>query len=774
MKPRQILLAAACCVLSAASGQTLITGRVVEQSSSEDVTGAVVTLIENDSVRTGQTQTDAGGRFAVSATQAGTRTLRVTMLGYEPAVVAVIGDDERIDVGYVFLTESSVQLDEVTVYGSGIIEKVDKYIVLPSTGQLDRSAQSIDLFAQLDLPGLRTDPILRSIKVEDRTPVYLVNGREQPLYRILNLNPKDILRIEYSNNPGIRYLDKGYSGVINVVLRERQQGGSLFVQGSGALNAKQVNGGVQGSYNYKKSEFVVSYNTYWSDYDHRTNDQTESYVAPDASVDRGQTGYDSGLSRKNHSVALEYNFVPELNTMLSARVQGVFSDFENEDNGKMAERPWKGTPFDFEKTSFSAGRSAMPSLDLFFSKKFKRQQSLELNMAGSYADKNHSSELLYAYTDGKTDRIANGADGHGYAFSGEAVYNKGFKNVVTRFGLQYTYNYDTNGYIDGQQSLQKKHNTYVYGELRGRLNKASYSIGTGMKTFTAENNAAKKTHYVNNSVATLLYPISKQWSLNYTLMYQPNIPSLSSLSPVVLQSDDRVYYTGNPNLKPSNWFYNRALVRFNNNKGMTWAFWLSYGRVFNPIVPTFTYNAAGEYFLSKPGNERYDDDMGVQVNFGYQNLWKHVNVFAECGYHHYETAGRNYRHSHDNFYSSLQLHVYFGKWTVSGSVTITPKSSLAGEVITENGRNSRLSLQYKIRNNLYVYGSVNYLFQKSGRKYQSENLSSLHPSSGKIHIRDYANMVSIGLSYNINFGKQMKKSRRTWKESNYESGATQF
>ena len=180
MKPLMaaVLLASA----TAAMPQTVIKGRVVSQSSSDAIAGASVTLLKDDTVPAAQTMTASNGSFQINSDMSGNKIILVSMTGYKPERVAVIGgEDDVTDIGYIFLAESAVNLNEITVYGSGIIEKVDKFIVLPGKDQVERSARSIDLFAQLDLPGLRTDPILERVTVEDRTPVYQINGRQQPL-----------------------------------------------------------------------------------------------------------------------------------------------------------------------------------------------------------------------------------------------------------------------------------------------------------------------------------------------------------------------------------------------------------------------------------------------------------------------------------------------------------------------------------------------------------------------------------------------------------------
>lgn len=81
--------------------QRVITGRVVGQSTSENIVGAVVTLYENDSVKTVQSQTDMNGLFSITSNGVGDVTVIVSMIGYKPETIEVIGEDSEINIGYV-------------------------------------------------------------------------------------------------------------------------------------------------------------------------------------------------------------------------------------------------------------------------------------------------------------------------------------------------------------------------------------------------------------------------------------------------------------------------------------------------------------------------------------------------------------------------------------------------------------------------------------------------------------------------------------------------
>ena len=67
-----------------------------------------------------------------------------------------------------------------------------------------------------------------------------------------------------------------------------------------------------------------------------------------------------------------------------------------------------------------------------------------------------------------------------------------------------------------------------------------------------------------------------------------------------------------------------------------------------------------------------------------------------------------------------------------------------------------------------------YPFDKKGWIHKSENLSGVNPQKSETTIRNNANMLMLGLSFNLNYGKKLSKGKRTLKNTGYESGQSQF
>jgi hypothetical protein len=127
---------------SLATAQTqVITGRVIEAMTRRPLSGARVT-----STQTNSTVTDANGVFRVTAsTPARSITLRVTMLGYEPASKTVsTGAIANLEIE---LTQRALGLDQVVVTGTAgpaRIREVGHSVAMISTAQVREPVASMD------------------------------------------------------------------------------------------------------------------------------------------------------------------------------------------------------------------------------------------------------------------------------------------------------------------------------------------------------------------------------------------------------------------------------------------------------------------------------------------------------------------------------------------------------------------------------------------------------------------------------------------------------
>ena len=104
------------------------------------------------------------------------------------------------------------------------------------------SGNGMDLLQQMMLPRVQVDLLNNEIKATGNGVVQVrINGVKVEQDEIKALNPSDIIRIEYHDNPGLRYGNAEI--VLDYIVRRPDTGGSFGTDLSQGINA------MWGSYN---------------------------------------------------------------------------------------------------------------------------------------------------------------------------------------------------------------------------------------------------------------------------------------------------------------------------------------------------------------------------------------------------------------------------------------------------------------------------------------------------------------------------------------------
>jgi len=240
-------------------------GRVVDGSGINPLVGVNV-KVKTDSVTVLlQTQTDVDGKFVFANLSQENITIEVLCMGYSPFSTSVRGNNTDLDLGVISLKPSSITLDEVTVTGNRTIELADKYLIFPTEQELKRTSELIELLNELkiNMPGLKVNESQQTLYVDGGKPILMLNGKEVGMDKIRNVDHRRIQRIEYSNVSGIRYLDRGATGVINFIMNGLHDGGLVSVNTNNALTTFRNRANINGTYHVGKSEWSINYNTLW-------------------------------------------------------------------------------------------------------------------------------------------------------------------------------------------------------------------------------------------------------------------------------------------------------------------------------------------------------------------------------------------------------------------------------------------------------------------------------------------------------------------------------
>lgn len=205
--------------------------------------------------------------------------------------------------------DTTLTLGEVTVNGMRTIQKVDRTLFLPTKKMARSSANGYDLLKLMMLPGIKVDPVQQKIESLRGGGVQVrINDVKAGTQDILALQPDEVIRVEYIDNPGVRYSDTSLDAVINYVVKRRYSG---YVGGAQTMQAFTTgfnNSSAYFKFNHKKSEFSLSYSFNWRDYDERRYDETADYNFPDGTTrHREYRGYNTPFMYNTHDFQLGYN-----------------------------------------------------------------------------------------------------------------------------------------------------------------------------------------------------------------------------------------------------------------------------------------------------------------------------------------------------------------------------------------------------------------------------------------------------------------------------------
>ena len=225
-------------------------GRLVDEHKNA-VSSATVRCFIHDSVFVKGDISDSTGNFSITApvSPSGYK-LVINYIGYKEHVLHTKGDLGELQLGDIVLIEESNKLDEVVVTGRQITRTTDKVLYFPSKEQLRHASDGYKALALMMIPTLDVDPFTKKVSTIQGETLLLINGREASSDEIRNLNPKDILRIDFYDQHHPEYPNA--NSVVDYILEHHDRGGMVAMNGQQHLNKGNGSYGATGQIFNKK------------------------------------------------------------------------------------------------------------------------------------------------------------------------------------------------------------------------------------------------------------------------------------------------------------------------------------------------------------------------------------------------------------------------------------------------------------------------------------------------------------------------------------------
>lgn len=760
--------------VSAQAQRITLQGKTMEiiNDSAVPVPMLTVVLKTTDSVFVKGVTADAEGKFRLNEISTGSYILTVSGVGYNTYFRNIPKLTSDTDLGNFIITPSSKMLKEVLVEGTGVVQKVDRTVFMPTSEQLKKSTDSYDLLRNMTIPRLQVDNIMKTLSMNGGLGVQTrINNVKASPTDLSSLAAKDILRVEYIEDPGNRYGSENLGAVINIITRERMTGGQAMVQLNNSVNRIWGENLVAGKYNYKKSQWGLMFDNKYGVYKHERTDATETFTLQNKTIERIKKGIDDKLAVLPYNdISLGYNYIDPDKQVFSVTMKHNISALPySYASNKMYTKNHPDTLF---SKTFSKYLNYSPSLDVYYQRNLPHGNSVEFNVVGTYIRSNNErnykefTDIQHPLTD-----ITSNVTGNRYSIIGEGIYDKTFRPFVLSVGVRHIQGSTNNRYTGSKATLSEmwQAETNVFTEIKGKIKLLNYTVGIGVTRSWFKDTNNDKDFYTLRPNLKLGYPINKYSYVHYSFNAYPSVPPLSALTDVEIAVDTIQLKRGNPQLKMYNTYSNNLSYSYNFKK-LSFSISGAHRYSVSPIMEDIF--GEGNKIIITQANHRFfrvaSADMSVGlggINVGALKDFFSINIYAT--YNNYHSGGNHYEHHFDNLYYSISPTFYHNGY-FGGVQWRKFRSTLYGETINKGENSFYMYAGYR-KKNLNIMAIVVEPFNNN-YKTGYERLTSVAKVESWNYLKEAGQMVMLKVSYMLEFGKQLKEREKKLKNQDTDTG----
>lgn len=647
------------------------------------------------------------------------------------------------------------ELHEIIVEAPKVVRKADMDVYFPSKSAIDNSKNGVQLLSNLMIPSLTVTDALSSIQAAGESVELRINGRKSTMDQVRALSPETIKRVEWIDNPGLKYNGAHY--VLNIIVANPTAGGSLSTMARQALNQGFGFYMADVKLNSGKSQFEIGGNFKLTNKLKSHRDYTETFTYPDGgTVTRNETPRGGLMDNSMGNYWASYNYIKPDTTIVMVdayvfnrladrfKYDGIISTNTGIDNLLL--------------TDIHGGEGTTPSLSVYWEQHLPKSQTIAVDFKGSvYFGKSYSDyiERFPGATDCLTS-IHTLIKDRNQAYAIETDYIKKWEKSQLTAGVSYSANRNRSTYenLDGEVFHQRQDKIYFFAEYLQRINKVTLTAGLGAQYTDF---LFRETNQGNNSwnlrpQATIAYRITQNHQLRLNFQSWQSTPSLAESNVAPQQTDGFQWRMGNPYLKTSNSYmltlrYNFNFTRISGMFGV---------RAFsspNAITP-YLYWADDRLITT------YENSRGLQ-NLSFF-IAPQIDIIPgwlmASGYLQYRTErmrGTGYTlYNRNDWSGSLNINLSHWGFVLSGQY-VKAQHDLWGEKISWGENISIIDLSYNRGKWQCGIGMI----MPFGKYDQGSKMLSKWNTNEK-HMRLDMRMPYINISYNLQWGRQRNKVQK--------------
>lgn len=651
-------------------------------------------------------------------------------------------------------TIAAKELREIVIEAPKVIRKADMDVYHPSKSAVGNSKNGMQLLGNLMIPSLTVSDALGTVQAAGQSVQLRVNGREATIDQVRALLPETIRRVEWIDNPGLRYGGANY--VLNIIVANPTLGGSLMASARPALNTAWGFYMADAKFNIGRSQWEIGANYKLTDNIKAHRDYNETFTFPDgSSLTRDETSRGGRIDNSMANLWASYNYIKPDTTVFMAEFG--FHQNINERTSYDGLLSLSDGSDDLLLTDSRGADGSTPSLSLYWQQNLSRRQMLILNFSGSfyfgrtYSDYIEQLPGVPAHTTDIHTRIKD----RNQAYTAEADYIKNWKNGRFTAGASYSANRNRSEYasLGGEVFHQRQDKVYIFAEYFHRFGKWTATAGMGVQytDFLFKESDRGNHSWSPRPQATITYSLNQDHNFRLSFTSWQSTPSLAETNVVPLQLDGFQWQVGNQDLRTASSYmltfrYGFNLPRVNGSFG----------------IRAFTSPDAITPLLS------WDDDRLVTTyenSRGLRNLsfflaprieiipdWLTASGYVQFRMERMRGTGYEYRSNAWSGNASIQL-AHWG-FVLSGQY-IRSQRDLWGEKISWGEDLNIIDLGYNWKNWQFTAGII----MPFGR-YDQGSKSLSRWNRNEQHMRLDMRIPYLQVSYNLQWGRQRHAARK--------------
>lgn len=645
-------------------------------------------------------------------------------------------------------------LDEVVVKGATVVRKANFDSYRPRAKAKEMASDGLTLLANMQIPGIIVNSVMGTVTANGSVPQIRINGREAQPDEIKTLLPQSIVRVEYHENPGLRYGDA--PAVLDFIVRNRDIGGSFMFNGLQLLSEAFGNFMADIKVNFGRSQWELNAPFHYRNHINIWRAYSERFTMPDGSIlNRHESPRDGSFTNPYMWPQLSYSYVnPDKTTIYASMRYSVNLAMREEFNGLMSLDD--GSPDRILQSVTENPSHIFPQINFYLEQNLRHGQSLAIdaNLRDYYGEsRKFYTENAVGNSEPLVD-IYNSLKDRSTAFGLKTNYIKGWGSSELIVGAEYSGSRTKTRYLtaDNATFRQQVDNFYTFAEYSLPIGPLHASVGAGAAwRWQKMDQGPHDTHFSIRPRLAISYRPSSTSMLRFNLTSATASPSLSERTGEEQQIDGFQWQRGNDDLTAyQNWrtelSYNLSSPRVNCQLavGYNWAE--------NPVMQTFNWE--DDRLIMSWSNEGHFRNLYLRLSPSIEIVPDWLTLSGTLRLDRFWSKGLGYNHCFTYFGGNGTLMLSHWNFSLLAQINKNPKR-LFGETVTSDDEVfSLLQLGYRWRKWLFNIG----MFMPVGHYSQwtiQLNRFAWFEQSMRTHALEHSVYVSIG--YNISWGKQRRR-----------------